>query len=318
LLKALDLFCGAGGSSRGAQMAGIEIAAAIDLWSLAESTYADNFPGTKFYCERCETLTPTTIKRQIGPIDILLASPECTSHTCAKGASPRSEKSRSTAFEVVRYAKVFKPRWIVVENVVHMRSWKKFDSWLAAIEQLGYNLRVQVINAADLGVPQTRRRLFVTADLQGSPAALNVGNRPRLPVSSFLESTSTFTYTPLLTKRRAKPTLLRAQRAIDTLGNNRPFLIVYYGSDGAGGWQRLDKPLRTVTTVDRFGHVRPSKNGHEIRMLQVPELKRAMGFPDHHLFSRGTRREKIKLLGNAVCPPVMEAVVRNLTDQPSC
>jgi len=299
-------------------MAGVEIAAAIDLWSLAETTYSDNFPGTRFYRERCETLTPSTIKRQIGTIDVLLASPECTSHTCARGASPRSEKSRSTAFEVVRYAKVFKPRWIVVENVIHMRSWKRFDSWLAAIRQLGYNLRVQVINAADLGVPQTRRRLFITADLQAPPPALKVANCPRLPVSSLIESTSTFTYTPLLRKGRAKPTLLRAQRAIKALGSNRPFLIVYYGSDGAGGWQRIDKPLRTVTTVDRFGHVRPTKNGHEIRMLQVPELKRAMGFPDKHLFARGTRRDKIKLLGNAVCPPVMEAVVRNLTGQPNC
>jgi DNA (cytosine-5)-methyltransferase 1 len=38
-----------------------------------------------------------------------------------------------------------------------------------------------------------------------------------------------------------------------------------------------------------------------------------MGFPDEHIFVRGTRRDRIKLLGNAVCPPVMEAVVRSLT-----
>src|SRR2546423_11849214 len=61
-----------------------------------------------------------------------------------------------------------------------------------------------------------------------------------------------FPYTTLfrsLYKRgRAKPTLIRARRAMKALGKAKPFLIVYYGSDGAGGWQRVDKPLRTITT----------------------------------------------------------------------
>jgi DNA (cytosine-5)-methyltransferase 1 len=48
-------------------------------------------------------------------------------------------------------------------------------------------------------------------------------------------------------------------------------------------------------------------------MLQVPELKRAMGFPEEHLFSRGTRRDKVKLIGNAVCPPMMMKVIERLT-----
>ena len=52
----------------------------------------------------------------------------------------------------------------------------------------------------------------------------------------------------------AKPTLERAERAIDAQGRGTPFLIVYCGSDRAGGWQRLDKPLlTTLTTLDRSG-----------------------------------------------------------------
>jgi C-5 cytosine-specific DNA methylase len=49
-----------------------------------------------------------------------------------------------------------------------------------------------------------------------------------------------------------------------------------------------------------------------LRMLQVPELKRAMGFSEDFRLDQGTRRDRIRLLGNAVCPPVMEAVVRSL------
>lgn len=311
-LKALDLFCGVGGSSRGARMAGIDIAAAIDIWSLAQATYQDNFPSTKFYNQPCEDIAPSTIERQIGSIDILLASPECTSHTCAKGSSPRSEKSRATAFEVIRFAEVLRPRWLVIENVVHMRSWKRFRSWMQEIENLGYHTRIQVLNAADFGVPQARKRLFITADLEKTPPIIKGNSCHRIPVEQFIESDNGFRYTPLYKKGRAKPTLARARRAMSAIGSSQPFLIVYYGSDGAGGWQRVDRPLRTITTVDRFGYVRPTAEGHELRMLQVPELKRAMGFPDEHILNQGTRRDKIKLIGNAVCPPVMQAVINSL------
>jgi DNA (cytosine-5)-methyltransferase 1 len=49
-----------------------------------------------------------------------------------------------------------------------------------------------------------------------------------------------------------------------------------------------------------------------LRMMQVDELKKGMGFPKDFLLPEGTRREQIMMLGNAVCPPVMEAVVRSL------
>ena len=50
-------------------------------------------------------------------------------------------------------------------------------------------------------------------------------------------------------------------------------------------------------------------------MLQVPELSRAMGFKEDLILHRGSRRDQVMLLGNAVCPPVMEAVVRTLVGQ---
>jgi DNA (cytosine-5)-methyltransferase 1 len=96
------------------------------------------------------------------------------------------------------------------------------------------------------------------------------------------------------------------------LGKRVPFLIVYYGSDGAGGWQSLERPLRTLTTLDRFGLVTWQDKTPMLRMLQVEELKRAMGFPPDYLLPFGSRREQIMMLGNAVCPPVMQAVVRTL------
>ncbi len=119
--------------------------------------------------------------------------------------------------------------------------------------------------------------------------------------------------TEAIAANEAKATLERADRAIAALGSNQPFLIVYYGSDHAGGWQPLDVPLRTITTLDRFALVKPRAKGHVMRMLQVPELKAAMGMPKKFMVSNGTRRNGIKLLGNAVCPPAMRSAIRCLT-----
>ena len=98
------------------------------------------------------------------------------------------------------------------------------------------------------------------------------------------------------------------------LGKRIPFLIVYYGSDGAGSWQSIDRPLRTVTTLDRFGLVTWEGREPMLRMLQVEELRSAMGFPNSHLFEHGTRRDKIRMLGNGVVPPVMQAIVETLAN----
>ena len=319
-IRALDLFAGAGGSSAGAVAAGVSVVAAVDLWSLAKDTYTANFADVVFLQTKCEDVSIAELKKEIGTIDLLLASPECTSHTCAKGSAPRSESSRRTAFQVTRFAKEFKPRWLVVENVVHMRSWESYPRWLEGLRKLGYKVREQVINASDHGVPQARRRLFVMCDREADPPQVRGRRGRRKTVAGILEGNGKYKYSPLVTEKRADATLERAERAIAAVGKSVPFLLVYYGSDAAGGWQRIDVPLRTLTTLDRFAYVKPTGAGHEMRMLQVPEIKAAMGFPPAYRLESGTRRERIKLLGNAVCPPVLTAVIRTLNgscDDPS-
>ena len=313
-IRAIDLFAGAGGSSWGAKSAGVTVVAAVDRWDLAHETYKSNFPDVTFLQEKCEDVNLYKLRQTVGPVDLIIASPECTSHTCAKGNAPRSEVSRRTAFEVIRFAEVFKPRWIVVENVVHMRTWKSYKRWIEQLEGIGYNLRDQVINAADHGVPQARRRLFIMCDREKAPVEVKTCVEKKSTAASILVPNGLFRFSNLRAANRAAATLERAERALAVLGEKKGFLLVYYGSDAAGGWQQLDVPLRTLTTLDRFAYVRPTKNGHEMRMLQVPEVKAAMGFPEEYLLEHGTRRERIKLMGNAVCPPVMAAVIRTLTN----
>jgi DNA (cytosine-5)-methyltransferase 1 len=312
--RVLDLFCGGGGSSYGARKAGCEIVAGVDAWETASDTWGDNFLRGKAICARLEGDQILPQVKQLHSIDLLLASPECTNHTCAKGGKPRSEDSRATAMQVLTYARALHPKCMVIENVVHMRSWSRYHEFIEGIRDLDYAVKPLVIDAAEVGVPQSRRRLFIICTRR----ELNIDaprGQARTPASSILDPHGIWPVQLLRKKGRAEATLERAARGIAEVGTKEPFLLVYYGSDGAGGWQSLDVPLRTITTLDRFGLVEPGPHGHTLRMLQVSELRRAMGFENDFLMNRGSRRDRIKILGNGVCPPVMRWVVNAIADE---
>lgn len=317
--RGIDLFCGGGGSSWGARKAGAKIVCAVDAWAVAAETFRANFPETRVVDAVLDGNSRSSLLGDVGKIDLILASPECTNHTCAKGGRARDEESKRTANYVVNFARTLAPRWIVLENVVQMRNWHGYTPLIGDLRALGYNVLPQVLDAVDFGVPQTRRRLFLLCDRESMPVDVEPRaekSRPKQAAIDVIQLDGPWESRPLYSERRAQDTLARAERAMRELGKGEPFLIVYYGSDGSGGWQPLDRPLRTLTTLDRFGLVTWKGRMPMLRMLQVPELKRAMGFDCDYDLPCGTRRDRIRILGNGVCPPVMEAIVRSLTQVP--
>ncbi|MCW9027070.1 MAG: DNA cytosine methyltransferase [Thiovulaceae bacterium] len=314
-MKFVDLFCGGGFGARGAVKAGATPMLAVDAWNIACDTYRDNFPKAEVKCSLIEELDPKALARKFKP-DVLLTSPECTSHSLARGARPGSEKSRETAIGIVPWLEAMKPKWMIVENVRQMKKWDRHNELIEAIESYGYSVNDLHLNAADFGTPQSRKRMFLVCDRQGSVITeqelLSSHNKNSKTVEFILDPKDQYASTPLHKPGRAKATLERAERAIKSLGKGVPFLIVYYSSDKAGGWQPLDVPLRTITTVDRFGLVTWHKKEPFIRMLQPSELIQAMAPRSGHLLNHGSRRDKVKLCGNGVCAPVMESIFRKI------
>src|SRR6185369_6545894 len=122
--------------------------------------------------------------------DLLWASPECTHHSAARGqrrldAQPdlfeetlpteAAERSRSTMWDVLRFAEVHQYRGLVVENVVEVRSWRMWPAWLLGLDNLGYDHEVVYLNsmfaqAAGPPAPQSRDRLYVVAWRRGGRA----------------------------------------------------------------------------------------------------------------------------------------------------
>lgn len=311
-VRTLDLFHGAGGSSVGALAAGAAVVAGIDYWDIATNAYKSNFPNVTAVNADIRKINPRMLHDRIGDIDLILSSPECTNHSCAKGAALRDEESRLTAFQVTRFAEEFRPKWIVIENVIQMHSWSRHQDLINELSILGYCVRQEILNAKDFGVPQSRRRLFVVCSRIGDVAKITHPSIKIWPARKIIDFNGKYAYTPLFAPKRAVATIERAERAFSALGKKEPFLIVYYGTDGSGGWQPIDEPLRTITTLDRFAFVKPTNAGHLMRMLQPEELKLAMGFPASYRLGTATRRDKVKLMGNAVCPPVMTHIVRSL------
>src|SRR5690606_809999 len=140
---------------------------------------------------------------------------------------------------------------------------------------------------------QARKRMFLVCDRQGTTVSredlLDLVSTPRKTARDIIKWKADYPIAPLRKPGRAQATLERADRAIAELGTGVPFLIVYYGSDYAGGWQTLDAPLRTVTTVDRFGLVTWKKNTPYLRMLQPDELLLAMCGSNEHVLPYGNR-----------------------------
>lgn len=179
-VRAADLFCGGGGTSTGLVAAAGRLGRVVDLlavnhWDQAIATHQLNHPGVRHYQGDLEAIDP---RRAVpdGALDLLVASPECTSHSYALGGRPISEQSRATAWCPLKWCDQLNVRSFLIENVPQFRSWGPTDrlgrpiaarkgetyrQWLDMFRALGYTVEARVLNAADYGAATTRRRLFV-------------------------------------------------------------------------------------------------------------------------------------------------------------
>jgi len=295
---AVDLFCGAGGSSTGAAQTGVKILAAANHWARAIETHRHNHPQAKHYCQDASTLDPSTLP----PHDILLASPACQGHAKARGKDrPHHDASRATAWNVIDVAEVTRPRWIVVENVPEFRKWQLFQEWHNSLCKLGYHLTENVLDAADFGVPQNRVRLLIVGCRVQKPAP--VVPRKSRQAAAIGDAIDLHAGRWSHVAGHVEKTMARIENGRRSFG--RQFVIPYYGSSTGG--RSLDRPIGTITTRDRWAVV----DGDRMRMLSVDECRRAMGFPDDYVLT-GNRREQVHQLGNAVVPGVMRAVCESI------
>jgi DNA (cytosine-5)-methyltransferase 1 len=180
-----DLFCGAGGSSLGAEAAGARLRMAANHWRLAIDTHNSNFPNADHDCADISQVNP----RRYPSTDVLIASPECTNHSQAKShkrpttlwdpGDASEERSRATMWDVPRFAEFHRYKLVIVENVVEALRWEPYGYWLGAMQSLGYDYRQLFLNSLIAHpTPQSRDRLYVVFWRRGNPAP-DLDIRPR-------------------------------------------------------------------------------------------------------------------------------------------
>lgn len=301
VIDAIDLFAGAGGFSTGAAMAGCNVVWAANHWQAAVDVHAANHPATAHACQDLHQADWS----QVPAHDLLLASPACQGHSRARGKErPHHDAQRSTAWAVVSAAEYHRPAFVVVENVPEFSKWALFPAWCSAMHALGYALSPMILDAADHGVPQHRRRLFIVGTRSEHPISLRLPECAHVPAVAVIDFAAG-NWSPVHRAGRSPRTLGRVVAGRALYGSR--FLTAYYGSEYGG--RSLLRPFGTLTTRDRYAVI----DGDRMRMLTRDENRAAMGFPaDYRL--PDSHKDAIHMLGNAVCPPVARDVIGALLE----
>jgi DNA (cytosine-5)-methyltransferase 1 len=182
-ITALDLFCGAGGTSQGLLMAANKLKAdlkliAINHWDVAIDTHSLNHPYAEHLCTGLDSITDPRKLVPSGRVNLLCGSPECTHHSVARGGKPMSDQSRASAWHILRFAEALYIENLIIENVPEFQSWgplgangrplkskrgQLFEQFISSLRALGYSVEWRILNCADYGDPTTRRRFFLIA-----------------------------------------------------------------------------------------------------------------------------------------------------------
>lgn len=171
---AIDLFSGCGGLTQGLRDAGFKVLAAVELDPLAASTYALNHKDVVLYNKDIRTVTASDLTSACGlapgDLDLLAGCPPCQgfSRLTHNNKRRRLDDPRNRLIDDVgRLVRALLPKVVMLENVPALAQYTRYLEFKRELRRLGYNVSDQVLNVADFGVPQRRRRLVVLASRVG-------------------------------------------------------------------------------------------------------------------------------------------------------
>lgn len=289
----IDCFAGGGGASKGIEMAlNRDIDIAVNHDPEAIRIHKVNHPNT---LHLTEDIFKVDLQKQVAGrhVALMWASPDCTSHSKAKGGQPRKKGLRILPWAVYKHAKLILPDVIIMENVEEIQQWgpldesgrpiksragEDYNKFMDAMRSLGYVIESRELVAADYGAPTTRKRWYAVLRRDGKeivwPKATHsktgdLGTELWLECGDYMDwsdlGNSIFT--------RKKPLAEATMRRIANgyrkyvVENDKPyivdnkdavaFLIQYHGETKAGDsrGQLLTEPIKTIDTSNRYGLV---------------------------------------------------------------
>lgn len=341
--KIIDLFAGVGGLSLGFELAGFEVVLANEYDASIADAYIKNRPKVKMIVEDITRLSlEDTFKQYKGKIDVIIGGPPCQGFS-QKGQRKSINDERNFLFKYYYHVvSLVKPKYFLMENVPNLLTSENgyFKEEITNLfEGLGYSVNAEVLNAADFGVPQNRRRAFILGKFgnEALPLPNSTGEKVTIwdaisdlayleagqgneeqdykyPASSKyqvqLRKNTNKLYNHIATKHSKialeRLALIPPEGGKEVLPEEHLTKSIYSGT-----WSRMVKDEISVTITTRFDTPSSGKFTHPFlnRAITVREAARIQSFPDDFRFY-GNKGSQMKQVGNAVPPRLAKVVAQ--------
>jgi DNA (cytosine-5)-methyltransferase 1 len=343
---AIEIFAGGGGLAVGLRDAGFRTVAAVEVEPSAVATFKANHPEVRVFQQDVRTIDGAQLLGLAGgALDVLAACPPCQGFSSLTSKWRKADPRNELVLEVARLAEEMRPRAIMVENVPGLVDKGKilFDELVRRLRDLGYRCTWSVLQVADYGVPQRRRRLVLLAGLgfdisMPAPTHSRTG-KSGLPVWRTVREALAGINRPAVTFSEAKAlggpiavdwhvTLSPAN--LERLRHAKPGAVWktmpeevrppchrggYDGFTNVYGRMSWDEPSVTITagcttlSKGRFGHP------EEDRTISLREAALLQTFPPDYYFDTSIVEHACQIVGNALPCAFAEIVARQVIEQ---
>ena len=321
----IDLFSGAGGFSVGFDKAGFKNIFSVDIEKSFCKTYKKNFPNHVLIEKDISELKKDEITRLIGnkTIDVIVGGPPCQGFSIAGNIGRRFiDDPRNHLFkEFIRVVKLVRPRFFVMENVARLYTHNRGttrDEIIERFEEIGYKVKCEILNSADYGVAQVRKRIIFIGTKEDKQISFPKKTVPiyktvkdtieNLPP---LESGQKYENIPNHSAMRHTEQMLKKMSYVKDGGDRRDIpsnLRPKTGDVRKYIRYNANRPSVTVT-----GDMRKIFHYSQNRALTVRELARLQSFDDDFIFEDSVISQQ-QQVGNSVPPLMAKAIANGVKD----
>ena len=347
-LIGIDLFSGAGGFSFGLQKNDIKIILANEIEKDFANTFALNHPKTKVLNNDIHNIDFKKELKKIGcnSVDVLCGGPPCQGFSTV-GSKNKKDKRNSLFWEFLRAANDIEPKSVIFENVAGFKRLYKgraYEILIKELEKIGYSVFSDILDAANYGLPQHRKRTIVIGLEKGRkfeyPKITHSENKSLID-SEYLTTISAISDLPeLKSGENKKEYLYKPQNEYQKIMRGSEKILTEHNCANYGAkmqtilklikkngsvndlpinlrpkkyfdnvYARIN-PLKPSPAITRnFGTPSSTRCIHPFqnRALSTREGARLQSFPDNYLFF-GSKISKNLQIGNAV-PPILGEVI---------
>jgi len=298
----LSLFSGAGGAVEGFKQAGYNVVAAVDFNEDCVATLKENHPTTLAIREDLNETSPSEFAEKYNvpkeSIDVVVGGPPCQGFSVVTG-SDKSDERNNRVVDFIEYVSFYKPDVCLMENVsgiLSMEDGEVVNNIIQEFKNLDYNMSVDKHNAADYGVPQSRKRVLFVGKYDDISTTNKSENKEKT-VSDALSKVN---------EQHPNHNISNlADKTVEKIKNTKQGEEIY---ESFGIQKKLNpnKPAPTLVASGwQFAH--PT----EPRSLTIHERALLQSFPRDYVF-KGNKTPKYHQTGNAVPPKMIKKVAEKL------